>query len=279
MSVYGFQGYGWFWAIVESLRQSETFEICFTSKNYIGGLAYLLRTDFETAKKFLHDCIDDFELFESDGESFWSKSLKDRMQIMNDKNKKNKENAMIRWEKQRKNQTESAQGDVIAEKTEDDKPKKEKRVKTENATVAQDEPVSGTVSTLTDFLIRKMKSNNAQAKIPNDLKKWHDAIRLMMDADGYTEQQVSEMIDFSQKDGFWKANILSATKLREKAGTLILQMGRVNDAKSWTSGETATGTDSGYKINGSVSPERIAELLEKKRKREEENLRMQQVSG
>lgn len=47
-------------------------------------------------------------------------------------------------------------------------------------------------------------------------KAWRTAARLMMDADGRTEQQVHNMIEWSQHDAFWCSNIHSLPTLREK---------------------------------------------------------------
>lgn len=46
-------------------------------------------------------------------------------------------------------------------------------------------------------------------------KRWMDAARLLMDADGRTETQVHNMIEWSQADPFWRCNIHSMPNLRE----------------------------------------------------------------
>ena len=43
---------------------------------------------------------------------------------------------------------------------------------------------------------------------------------------GYSWQEIKQLIDFSQDDDFWRANILSAGKLREKCVQLENQMKR-----------------------------------------------------
>lgn len=57
---------------------------------------------------------------------------------------------------------------------------------------------------------------------PPITKRWRDAARLMLDKEGRTEDQVHAAIDWCQSDGFWKANILSMPKLREKYDQLRL---------------------------------------------------------
>lgn len=48
----------------------------------------------------------------------------------------------------------------------------------------------------------------------------------MIDIDGYTVEQISFIIDWSQASEFWQANILSAKKLRDKMPTLVAQARR-----------------------------------------------------
>lgn len=68
---------------------------------------------------------------------------------------------------------------------------------------------------LSQYLFSKILQNNPESRKPN-YQLWADDIRKMVELDGRTEQQVQGMIDWSQSDDFWKTNILSAKKLREK---------------------------------------------------------------
>jgi len=71
-----------------------------------------------------------------------------------------------------------------------------------------------------------MLENDPQAKIPKDLSEWADTVRLTIERDKRTLMEIDEVIEWSQEDQFWKAQILSMGKLREKFGTLKLQMQR-----------------------------------------------------
>lgn len=51
---------------------------------------------------------------------------------------------------------------------------------------------------------------------PDPGKGWHDAARLMLDRDGRSEEEVHAAIDWCQAHHFWRSNILSMPKLREK---------------------------------------------------------------
>jgi hypothetical protein len=69
------------------------------------------------------------------------------------------------------------------------------------------------------------------SKRPAITKRWRDAARLMLDRDGRTEQQIASAIDWCQADEFWRANILSMPKLREKYDQLRLQAMRASGTK------------------------------------------------
>lgn len=66
-----------------------------------------------------------------------------------------------------------------------------------------------------EHLAKRIEGNAGRR--PTVGKKWHNAARLMLDRDNYTEAQVIWLIDKAQDDEFWRSNILSMPKLREKA--------------------------------------------------------------
>lgn len=74
---------------------------------------------------------------------------------------------------------------------------------------------------LCTHLADRITSNGS--KRPNITKRWKDAARLLIDNDGRTEDQVHKAIDWCQDDEFWRTNILSMPKLREKYDQLRLK--------------------------------------------------------
>jgi hypothetical protein len=72
-------------------------------------------------------------------------------------------------------------------------------------------------------LYERIKENNPDHKKPN-LQKWADDVRLMMEHDHRTEEQIAYVIDWAQRDSFWKGNILSTKKLREKFDQLVIRI-------------------------------------------------------
>lgn len=77
------------------------------------------------------------------------------------------------------------------------------------------------IDRLCQLLADRIAANGTRR--PNITKKWRDAARLLMDKDGYTEEQVAWIINWCQADEFWRTNILSMPKLREKFNQLKLK--------------------------------------------------------
>ena len=78
---------------------------------------------------------------------------------------------------------------------------------------------------LASLLFDLIKENDPKARSP-DLKKWVSPIRLLITRDKRTPDEIESVIKWCQQDDFWKGNILSANKLREKFQQLKLQMNR-----------------------------------------------------
>lgn len=86
------------------------------------------------------------------------------------------------------------------------------------------------VDELLDLLDHEIERNGNRT--PKRTKSNHDAIRLLIDRDGAEPAQVANVIRWCQQDNFWKANILSGTKLREKFGQLEAKMRSGNERPS-----------------------------------------------
>lgn len=78
------------------------------------------------------------------------------------------------------------------------------------------------IDSLLDLLDLEIQRNGNRP--PKRNKTNHDAMRLLLDRDHATEEQVAYVIRWTQNDQFWKANILSAAKLREKYPQLVAKI-------------------------------------------------------
>lgn len=68
-----------------------------------------------------------------------------------------------------------------------------------------------------------IQRNNPKAK-QQDLQKWADVFRLMHERDNRSWKDIGTLIQWSQNDSFWSANILSANKLRKQFDQLTAKM-------------------------------------------------------
>lgn len=65
------------------------------------------------------------------------------------------------------------------------------------------------------WMFERIKVVAPSAKEPN-LESWGKEFRLMREQDGRTHRQILELFRWANADSFWRANILSPSKLREK---------------------------------------------------------------
>ena len=75
------------------------------------------------------------------------------------------------------------------------------------------------------YLFEKIKERLPNKKEP-DFQKWADEVRKAVELDGIPIERYKQVLDWSQNDDFWQANILSTNKLRKKFDTIYLQMQR-----------------------------------------------------
>jgi hypothetical protein len=87
----GWEGYGLFWALIEMLRNESDHRM---QKHY-KSIAFALHTNEESIKKL----VNDFDLFVTDDQFFWSESLLKRMELKEAKSEKMRNAANKRWNK------------------------------------------------------------------------------------------------------------------------------------------------------------------------------------
>lgn len=133
-----------------------------------------------------------------------------------------KKGAGKRWQKITNIATATPSSTSTATATPSSTPKKENK---ESLCLEkfQDEDIK-----LTQLLIDKMTENDPNSSILRRLTSkrqevWINECRLLREKDERTPEQIEQIIIFSQGDSFWKANILSMPKLREKFDQLWLK--------------------------------------------------------
>ena len=110
MSDYGMAGYGMYWFIVETLREAEGYKLQ-NNKQTWRALARQMCINAQEVEKFIQDCIDDYELFATDGIAFWSNSLLKRMGKVDEIRMKRSEASRKRWEKNKQDNANAMQLD------------------------------------------------------------------------------------------------------------------------------------------------------------------------
>ena len=83
-----------------------------------------------------------------------------------------------------------------------------------------EEPLSSEIEQICSHLADKIAANGS--KRPTITKAWRREARLLLDRDGRTAEQVIKAIDWCQADKFWRGNVMSMPKLREKYDQLRL---------------------------------------------------------
>jgi len=102
-SVYKLQGYAWFWVLIEMMRDADEHKLSMQGRYIWNAYASELECNAEEAKQFVEDCINEFSLFASDGQYFWSESLLRRMEKKATTSEKRSAAAKARWDKTRTN--------------------------------------------------------------------------------------------------------------------------------------------------------------------------------
>lgn len=95
-----------------------------------------------------------------------------------------------------------------------------------NEEVGHSESDRDDVERICQHLAEAVEANGS--KRPTITKRWRDAARLMLDSDQRTEQQIIAAIDWcqygeSERSLFWRPNVMSLPKLREKFDQMRLQ--------------------------------------------------------
>lgn len=98
------------------------------------------------------------------------------------------------------------------------KDKKDKSEKKEKSEVVKFTPKD---MEMVDLLIGLIQQNNPEWKMRGTREAWAEHVEKLHRIDERTYEQIEVMIRWVQSDSFWKQNILSTAKLREKFNDLI----------------------------------------------------------
>ena len=97
ISIYGMEGYGWYWVIIEMLREQDNYKLSIRDQSDIDVIVSQTNSDPNTIQKYIDDCVKIFKLFKKSNKYLWSKSLLNRMKKMDEKREKGRKASNKRW--------------------------------------------------------------------------------------------------------------------------------------------------------------------------------------
>lgn len=260
MAKHGMAGYGVFWSIIEDLYNND---------NLLPVQFETMAFDLRCSEEMVQSIVTGFDLFIIQGEYFGSLSVQRRLNERAEKSKKARNSAMERWKKKTEPEilfpdedANASENNANAQQTQSDS----NAIKESKGKESKEKDKNYKKVNLSDIQISDFPELNKNyldiAKAFNALFKNNliaagcattnvdkakgtsvDDIRLMIESDKYTVDDLRDVYQFLQKDNFWKRNILSTSKLREKMDKLKMQYvngnSRANNKEATSWGELA----------------------------------------
>lgn len=128
------------------------------------------------------------------------------------------------------NQSEgSAQESASPDRIGEDRRGSDRKETSSAAAADPDPPIDPSVvgrGKLSTLLADAVASRDPSQKRPTIGKRWLDAERLLIESDGRDPDQAERLLLWSQRDEFWRANIRSLPKFRDRYGQLYDQARR-----------------------------------------------------
>lgn len=223
---YGLSGVGAYWCIIEMLYEER---------------GYLLRSEYErisfelrTEVKLIKSIVENFELFEKDNKKFWSETALNRLEQRMIKSVKARESVNKRWDKYKRNtnvkQSKNDSNTIKVKESKINKSKYKTVLLSELKNSDFDNPLYFEITVSFYELFKKNLKDAGVSTIRIEKSKgiWIDSIRLLIENDKYTIEDLRDVFKFLQINDFWKQNILSTLNLREKFDKLLLKA-RINE--------------------------------------------------
>lgn len=85
MQVYGMEGYGRWWVLLERLRKEQNYKYNISTKFAYNVLAQEFCCSNDVAKDFVQQCVEEYGLLQTDGVCIWSNGLNARMEHLDKK--------------------------------------------------------------------------------------------------------------------------------------------------------------------------------------------------
>ncbi|MDD5510876.1 MAG: DUF4373 domain-containing protein [Dehalococcoidales bacterium] len=95
---YQAEGYGWYWMIIELLREQDNYKLSVADECDCNAIAMHCYADALRFKTYIDDCVEKFHLFNRTDGFLWSESLTRRMKTFDERSEKARLNALVRWD-------------------------------------------------------------------------------------------------------------------------------------------------------------------------------------
>jgi len=124
MSIYSSAGYGYYWILVEMMREQDGYKLNIDGKYSYKVIGTELDIADKDAEEFVDDCVNEFGLFRIEDGHLISDSLLSRMKHLDDKREMGRKSAKKRWDKHNKKKKPEKEVDSGLPFEDEDAPKK-----------------------------------------------------------------------------------------------------------------------------------------------------------
>jgi len=238
---WGWEGYGLFFAFIEKMCENEKGAI---DRDRIGGLSIGFGMPKETLIGFINYCIKVGLFFEDEEGMVRNQRATEHVGKMQSFKEAGKKGAEKRWSnKTDRGANSGTNGTPNTDKTRLDKKREdnnnvihvagsafdgEAKIKDvfSKADLSKDpESEKEKYALLAIHIwcdVNNIQPNN-QTTLKAKLVNWYDPIRLMVEQDDRTVKEIWSLWQKAHNDNFWKSNVLSTSKLREKFDQLSVK--------------------------------------------------------
>jgi hypothetical protein len=191
---YKSEGYGWYWILSEMLRNQPGFKL--PLREQFVWNAIVLETQCERIKieSFIRDCIDEFKLFISDGEYFWSNDLLTQAKINAEKSEKARYAAFMRWHSECNEEEMQTHADGMQTHTTGMHPHSERKKASVKPKNSPQKPQTGSLFDLNNIDLININTNTSNKKDPPAKKHYAEFVTL-------TEEEHQKLVTQFGPDG------------------------------------------------------------------------------
>lgn len=144
---------------------------------------------------------------------------------------KNKSNNAQKSEEEKQNQIKPKSNHKQKENISNHSPQEEDKEEEDDKDKEEDIDKNKDYIIISKYMFEKIKKLNPNNKEPN-FKTWADDFRKMIEIDKRNPKDIPKLINWVYLDDFWKCNILSPKKLREKYDQLMIKARNSNNFKT-----------------------------------------------